>query len=318
MNGGIAAAEVGDYLVRRGIFRHSQDVEVAELTGGVSCAVFAVSGEGKRVVLKRALPRFRVADEWLVPRERALYEARALELMAPLVPGSVPELLDVDPETFTLVIEGAPDGWRSWKSLLLEGAADAAIAERLGGLLSVLHTSTTDVDLGSAASFDAQRIDPYLRTIQRRHPALSDRIGEYIDRLLATDVCIVHGDFSPKNVLVGDGHVWVIDWEIVHRGDPAFDLAFMLNHLLLKAIHRPGARDRYEQCGGAFAEAYGPIADLPYVLGLVGCLMVARVDGKSPAEYLTPTERDRAREAGIALLRDPPGSLPDAWEQVSV
>ena len=154
-----------------------------ELTGGVACAVFAVRGEGKRVVVKQALERFRVADEWLVPRERAVTEARALELMAQLAPGSVPRLLDSDPEAFALVMEEAPAGWRPWKSLLLEGAADAAVAAWLGALLAVLHSA--DGDIGSAESFEAQRVDPYLRTIQRRHPELADRIGAYIERLLA-------------------------------------------------------------------------------------------------------------------------------------
>ena len=158
----------------------------------------------------------------------------------------------------------------------------------------MLHSA--DGDIGSAESFEAQRVDPYLRMIQRRHPELADRIGAYVERLLGTTECVVHGDYSPKNVLVGDDGLWVIDWEVVHRGDPTFDLAFMLNHLLLKSIHRPQGREGYEACGRAFLEAYGRDVDMPYVLGLVGCLMLARVDGKSPAEYLTePNASGRAR-----------------------
>ena len=174
---------VADYLVRRGVFA-ADGLEIEELTGGVACSVFAVRGEGKRVVVKQALERFRVADEWLVPPERALAEARALELMAWLAPGSVPRLLDSDPDAFALVMEEAPAGWRPWKSLLLEGVADAAVAAWLGALLTVLHSA--DGVIGSAESFEAQRVDPYLRTIQRRHPALADRIGAYIERLLGT------------------------------------------------------------------------------------------------------------------------------------
>ena len=105
----------------------------------------------------------------------------------------------------------------------------------------------------------------------------------------------------------------MIDWEVVHRGDPVFDLAFLLNHLLLKTIHRPQAREGYEACGRAFLDAYGRDVDLQYLLGLIGCLMLARVDGKSPAEYLTEPGRERARSAGIALLTEPPGSLQEAW-----
>jgi len=314
MTNRISAADVGDYLVRRGLIDDADAIEVEELTGGISCVVLAVRSGERRMVVKQALPRFRVADEWLVPTERAVTEARAIELMARLAPGSVPPLIDSDPEASALIVEEAPPSWRSWKSHLLEGVADPAVATRLGGLLAALHAGTTDVDLGSAESFEAQRVDPYLRTIQRRHPELAAAIGAYIDRLLETQGRVVHGDFSPKNILVGDGEVWVIDWEVAHRGDPAFDLAFMLNHLLLKTIHRPDARADYEACGSAFLDAYGTApADTEYVLGLVGCLMLARVDGKSPAEYLREEGRARARATGIALLLDPPASLADAW-----
>jgi 5-methylthioribose kinase len=312
----LSGEAVGGYLVRRGVFTAAGALDIEELTGGVACAVFAVRGEGKRVVVKQALERFRVADEWLVPPERAVTEARALELMAQLAPGSVPRLLDSDPDAFALVMEEAPAGWRPWKALLLEGAADAAVAAWLGALLTVLHSA--DGDIGSPRSFEAQRVDPYLRTIQRRHPALAKQIGAYIDRLLATRQCVVHGDYSPKNVLVGDDGLWVIDWEVAHRGDPAFDLAFLLNHLLLKTTHRPQARDGYEACGRAFLDAYGREVDMAYLLGLVGCLMLARVDGKSPAEYLTEGERRRARASGIALLTDPPESLQEAWAGLQV
>jgi 5-methylthioribose kinase len=307
----LSSEAVGGYLVRRGVFAAADGLDVEELTGGVACAVFAVRGEGKRVVVKHALERFRVADEWLVPPQRAVTEARALALMARLAPGSVPRLLDSDPEAFTLVMEEAPPGWRPWKALLLAGAGDTGVATWLGALLTVLHS--VDAAIGGAESFEAQRVDPYLRTTQRRHPALAKQIGAYIDRLLATRQCVVHGDYSPKNVLVGDDGLWVIDWEVAHRGDPVFDLAFLLNHLLLKTIHRPQARDGYEACGRAFLDAYGREVDMAYLLGLVGCLMLARVDGKSPAEYLTEDERRRARASGVALLTDPPGSLQEAW-----
>lgn len=280
-----------------------------ELPGGVSSTVLLTERDGGRVVVKQALERFKVADEWLVPRDRILAEAEALELMARLAPGSVPRVLDLDPKTFTLVMEAAPDSWQPWKALLLEGEADPAIATRLGELLTVVHAA--EADIGSAESFEAQRIDPYLRTIQRRHPELATPIGAYMERLLTTQRSLVHGDYSPKNVLVGDDGLWVIDWEVVHRGDPAFDLAFLLNHLALKAIHRPAASDSYEVCSQAFLDAYGQVDDLRYVFGLVGCLMLARVDGKSPAEYLSETEREQARSHGIALLSDPPGSVRD-------
>ena len=71
-------------------------IRVEELGGGVSNVVLAVSWEDKRVVVKQALPRLRVEDEWLAKRERAVNEARALQLAARITPGRVPALLDVD------------------------------------------------------------------------------------------------------------------------------------------------------------------------------------------------------------------------------
>ena len=158
--------------MRRGVFVAPDGLEVEELTGGVACAVFAVRGKGRRVVVKQALERFRVADEWLVPPERAVAEAKALELMAQLAPGSVPRLLDSDPEAFALVMEEAPETGGRGSRRLLEGVADPAVATWLGALLAVLHSA--DGKIGSAGSFEAQRVDPYMRTIQKLHPAHAD------------------------------------------------------------------------------------------------------------------------------------------------
>ncbi len=303
----LTAENAADYLAARGIMLAG---EVQELAGGVACTVLAVHGGGRRVVVKQALERFKVADEWLVPRERVLAEAQALELMGELAPGSVPRVLDLDPQSFTLVMEAAPESWRPWKALLLEGEADPAVATRLGELLAVVHVGRCRHRQRRVVRGSARRSVP---PDDSAPPPGSRRHDRGVHRTAAgrRGVCLVHGDYSPKNVLVGDDGLWVIDWEVVHRGDPAFDLAFLLNHLALKTIHRPDAREGYEACGEAFLEAYGRDVDMTYVLGLVGCLMLARVDGKSPAEYLTEAERDRARSQGIALLSDPPGSIRD-------
>jgi len=134
--------------------------------------------------------------------------------------------------------------------------------------------------------------------------------------------CLVHGDYSPKNVLVGAEGLWVLDFEVAHLGDPAFDVAFMLNHLALKAIHRPDHANRYQACAQSFWRAYqcgvqpGFAGPTSYVLGHLGCLMLARVDGKSPAEYLTIAEQVRSRALALALLAAPPASLKRAWQML--
>jgi aminoglycoside phosphotransferase (APT) family kinase protein len=315
----LSAETVADYLAERGIFDDARGVEARELGGGVSNVVLAARRGDRRVVVKQALPRLRVEDEWMAKRERAITEAEALRLTGRLSPGTVPDVLDVDHDACALTIAAAPDGWENWKQRLLEGNVDPNIATRLGNLLAAMHTTTAhDPEVAEAFDdlevFEQLRVEPYHRTIMHRLPAISSAVDAYVRRMRSTRVCLVHGDYSPKNVLVGEG-LWVIDFEVAHYGDPVFDVAFMLNHLLLKRLHRPQTADELDLCAASFWNAYADSStvcpDVAYAVGQVGCLMVARVDGKSPAEYLTEPERQIARRIGSQLLLDPPDRIVD-------
>ena len=322
----LTAATVGAYLEQKGLLAPGGQIEVTELGGGVSNVVLGVEADGLSCVVKQSLPRLRVADEWLAKRERAVTEAHALELAAVLIPGAVPRVLELDDEACSFTIARAPADWRTWKDELLEERADETVAHRVGSLLAAWHAGTTDAATAEAFAdqegFDQLRIDPYYRTVMRAHPDLADAVAAYADRLLGPGRCLVHGDYSPKNVLVGPGRVWLIDFEVTHFGEPSFDLAFMLNHLFLKALHRPGTAAGYMVCAQAFWDTYaagvpGPLTpDARDVLGQVGCLMVARVDGKSPAEYLSEDERRRARLLGRRLLTEPPGDIGEGFATV--
>jgi aminoglycoside phosphotransferase (APT) family kinase protein len=319
------ARNVLAYLSQRGLGLAPGTV-VRSLGGGVSNIVLAV-GEGPgSMVVKQALARLRVADPWWAPRDRALAEAEALDVAGRLTPGAVPRVLDRDPERCALVVEQAPSDWEDWKSLLLSGTADYERAARLGSLLSRWHSATfrggqLSERLHQQARFEALRAEPYYRTIARRLPSVAGAVLAYADEMLARRLCLVHGDFSPKNVLVGrKPNLWVIDFEVAHLGDPAFDVAFLLCHLMLKSVHRPGLAPAYDRCAAEFATTYeaGVQAELlpswPYVLGHVACLLLARVDGKSPAEYLSVEEKARVRRFGQLLISEPPGKLADLGE----
>ncbi len=322
----LSEATVGDYLVGLGFAEADAALEAHELGGGVSNVVLAVTGATTNVVVKQSLPRLRVEQEWLAKRERALTEAEALRLAGTLTPGAVPGVLAVDPERCAIVIERAPTGWRAWKDDLLAGRVDPEVAARLGSLLATWHSETADdpevaARFSDHEAFEQLRVDPYLRTVMRRWPRLERPVGRYVGQMTATRVCLVHGDFSPKNVLVGEG-LWVIDFEVAHVGEPVFDLAFMTNHLMLKAVHRPVDFDAYREASLRLSTAYAEGAsdalafEPPYLVGLTGCLMVARVDGKSPAEYLSESDRLIARSLGSRLLLHPPSRLEAAWNDV--
>jgi 5-methylthioribose kinase len=318
---------VATYLRRRGLVGADAGVQAQALGGGVSNVVLAVHVGERHMVVKQSLPRLRVADEWLAKRERVLTEAAALQLAGTLTPGAVPAVLDVDGAMCAITIQEAPREWQNWKDLLLSGAVDSTVARRLGDLLATWHRAThsnqqvaqrfTDTE-----AFDQLRVDPYYRTVMRRWPDLAPTMAPFVERMLDTHACLVHGDYSPKNVLVGTGGLWVLDFEVAHVGDPVFDIAFLLNHLALKAIHRPSGRGAYEQAAHAFWDTYrsGVPGDLlppiEYVLGHLGCLMVARVDGKSPAEYLTAQEKLIARALGTRLLLQPPRRLSEVWSNL--
>jgi hypothetical protein len=226
-------------------------------------------------------------------------------------------VLDVDPARCALAIERAPAGWLTWKERLFAGDIEPAIAGRLGGQLAAWHrgTSPPGLEFDEWDSFEQLRVDPYYRETARRNPGLAEPIMRYADGMRERRVCLVHGDFSPKNILVGDPGLWIIDFEVAHLGDPAFDMAFMLTHLFLKSIAIPQERDRLLACAERFDGAYRAgvstsAAPAPaYVLGHVGCLMLARVDGKSPAEYLDEKARARTRDVATALIAGDPSSL---------
>jgi aminoglycoside phosphotransferase (APT) family kinase protein len=324
----ISAESAASYLRGRGLAGSSDEVEVVELGGGVSNVTLAIRLPRRRVVLKQALPALRVTEHWPAKRERAITEAVALTWAAGLTPEHVPAVLDADEKACALVVEHAPDGWTDWKSLLLEGQASEPVARRLGSVLATWHVRSAarpDERFDDPEAFEQLRVDPYYRTTIGRHPELQDPMTACMERMLATRACFVHGDFSPKNVLADpDGvYLWVIDFEVAHLGDPVFDVAFMLNHLMLKALHRPQSVEGYRKCAFAFLEAYseasggGPAVEDPYLFGHLGCLMVARVDGKSPAEYLTVDGRAMARKLGSTLLLEEPATLAEAWQRLT-
>ena len=313
------------HLVRRGLTRSVAEVRVRALAGGVSNDVVAVAAPGLDAVVKQALGQLRVAEEWLADPARIDTEGRALRLAGELLPGAVPTVLDLA-EGY-LVIERAPENWHTWKEDLLAGEVDLQVAERLGRALGVWQRSTAgraDVarDFGDVTAFTQLRVDPFHRTIAARHPDLADVVERTVEVMTRSRACLVHGDYTPKNVLVdpaGSG-LWVIDWEVAHVGDPSFDPAWTLGHLLLKSVHRPASAAAYASAGEAFvaglaAELGGALEPDPeQLVRQTGCLLLARVDGKSPAEYLTEDGRQRTRALARRLLTDPPLTTTDAWE----
>lgn len=319
-----------DYLGARGQLPRPR---VTRLTGGVSGETLLVETPPSRVVVKRALDKLLVAGDWRAKPERAMTEAAALRLLHGLTPDCTPALLDADPVTNTLVISAAPAEWVNWKDSLLGAAADPTsgpvdTAAELGAVLGRWHRDTRDdarvaERFNDYEAFEQLRIDPFHRTIARVRPDVADVIAACVDELLARRDCLVHGDFSPKNVLVGKTGLMVLDFEVAHFGAAVFDLAFMSCHLALKALHLPHHADTLAAAAAALVRAYRAVAEWPddTVTSRLGwhtaCLLLARVDGLSPAGYLSAGTALIVREIALTVLHGSDTSADTLWDLVS-
>jgi 5-methylthioribose kinase len=324
----LTADNTTEYLRATGRVAADDRVMVRELSGGVSNVVLRVDVAGRApFVVKQCRERLRVAVEWLARLDRIWVEHATLGVLGDVLPaGTVPEVLFDDRAEYLFAMSCAPDDATTWKAMLMEGRADAEIAAKLGTLLGTIHAEAPrhpalHTTLADTSLFDELRIDPYYRTTARAHPALADRFDALIASMALPEDqrTLVLGDFSPKNILVHGGGLILLDFECAHAGDPAFDLGFFLSHLALKRIHKglndPNDAPRYRALLDAFWSAYcervGPRDELTKraVEHTAACLL-ARVDGKSPVEYLDDKGRDVARTSALTLF----ASRPETWE----
>ena len=301
--------ELRGILVAKGFA--GSDARLTRLPGGVSCVVAAVSEETGSWLVKSPMALLAVREEWRADRGRAIREAAALRVLnGHIGPMAVPVLRFVDVDDRVIGMEVLSLSRPTWKSRLLAGDVEVAVAAATAEAAAALHTMAVPDELAGpqgTALFDAMRVGPYYRTTAERVSSLRKPLEALIadaESAAATAPALVHGDLNPKNVLVGDWPPVLLDWEIAHAGDPSFDLGMLTAHLLLKACrNEPSARERLRSAVCAFWDGYSGPADRGLALRHVGGVIAARLYGKSPVEYLgDPCERDRALRVAAAAL----------------
>jgi 5-methylthioribose kinase len=315
------------YLKATGRIDEDEEPTVSVLAGGVSNRTVLVewtaSGEGW--VVKQALPKLRVATDWFSDPGRIHQEALGLRWLAGLAPpGAITTLVFEDHENHLLAMEAVPEPHENWKSMLLDGRLDEDHVKQFGRLLGTIHRGGYErrreaaLVFNDRTFFESLRLEPYYGYAAERVPTASAFLRSLVAETRARRETLVHGDYSPKNVLVREGRLVLLDHEVIHYGDPAFDLGFSLTHLLSKANHLPEKRDVFAHAARLHWSVYrGEVGDLPWTKDLeeraarhtLGCLL-ARVAGRSPLEYLDEEEMARQEEAVLALLRAPPRSVP--------
>lgn len=324
MSGAIdRTAELTDSLRDMGLAGPEDQPRYTALTGGVSSEIWRVDLPGGSVCIKRALAKLRVEQDWFAPVDRWQFEVQWFRVAGSIVSEAAPKILGIDKERHLFAMEFLDPGThRLWKTMLRDGHADPIFAGTAGRTIGRIHARTAGrADIATAfpsdAIFEAIRIEPYLRATARRHPDLASRFEALAKTTAETRLALVHGDVSPKNILVGPAGPVFLDAECAWWGDPAFDAAFCLNHLLLKCLWTPRAAASFLACFDSFIQAYlaeakwEPISSLERrTAALLPGLLLARIDGKSPVEYIThEQDKNRVRRLARALLSVPPVSL---------
>lgn len=304
--------------------------DVVPLTGGVASDIARVVLNDTVLCVKFALPKLRVAEDWQAPVHRNRAEYAWLQVASAVAPDVAPRLFgrSASQNGFAMEFLQGSDVFL-WKDALLSGKSQDGEARQVADLLGRVHAHSTGAGFDRSAfrnrdDFDALRLDPYLRFTATRHPDVAVRLRSMAEQLYAADTVLVHGDVSPKNILFRDGNPVLLDAECATMGDASFDVAFCMNHLVLKACHRPemlgillgealdfwrAYRDRIDW---EDADALGS-----RVACLLPMLMLARVDGKSPVEYLDQDVVPRVRKTALASIVTPCGSVQEMVAQIS-
>lgn len=331
---------VKNLLVEHHIITADTNLEVEQLSGGVSCVVFKAtvttnkkatvttnnvssSAPSPAYVIKQARPQLQTQQTWLADVGRYRTEVDAASLLASLLPGSVPEVLAVDDERHAFVMQSVANQG-TWKDELLNKKVDLEIAKQAGKMLGEIHEISRNEmspdwkkKFASKRFFYQLRIEPYFRTIAKLHSGIAKPIEQLIQDMLTDESCLVHADFSPKNMLITTKRELVlIDHEVAHMGNPTFDLAFCLALLAAKSIHMPTVRGELCEAMRVFSVRYSETGNftaqsLERIPMMLAAMMLARVDGKSPAEYLTATERATMSEIAYRLVAFPADDIFD-------
>ncbi len=307
---------------------------LVQLEGGVSSDIWRLDFATGSLCAKRALPKLRVEADWRAPVERNAAEAGWLRWANETIPGAAPRVVAEDRERGLFVMEHLdPRSHRLWKEELLAGKVEAPFARKVGRLVGRLHReSASDSDLArafsNAATFHDIRIEPYLLHPIEKNPDLADQLREVASGQDTASIALIHGDVSPKNILERpDGEPTLLDAECATFADPAFDLAFCLNHLFLKARVVPQTVADLAACTVALWETYADEVAWEDVSALeartarlLPGLMLGRIDGRSPVEYLDTEERRiPVRAFARRFLLDPVPSLEmlaQTWQEM--
>jgi len=307
------------------------DIAVQPLTGGVASDIARIDTQDSTWCVKFALPKLKVEADWFAPTHRNEAEYNWLSFAARTLPQNAVRLFGYSDrlQGFAMAYLEAEDIYL-YKTALLAGTDTGTEAAKIGKLLGTIHESSARAEFDSRGfhnqdDFWALRIEPYLSYTASHHPDISKILLELADQLYQADQILIHGDVSPKNIFLRTSEPVILDAECATMGDPCFDISFFLNHLVLKAIHMPHRQAELLRAVMNFWQAYRPFVSWEKIdrlerrtCQLVPALMLARIDGKSPVEYLTPAQQQQTRDIALKLIKSPYAQLDDFCHTLTI
>jgi len=328
-------ARLIQFLLTHGLMTTDTPAVWTPLTGGVSSDIWRVDLPEVTLCVKCALPKLKVARDWRAPISRNAYEWAWINFAAQHLPQAVPKPLAHDPDigAFAMSFFEA-EKFPVWKLQLMQGVVNLNTAREVAQIIGTLHAASAQ-DQSVAEAFQTDdifypiRLEPYLIATADIHRDLAPALEALTEQTLNTHKALVHGDVSPKNILVGPTSPVLLDAECAWYGDPAFDLAFCLNHLLLKCMPQPEHSRELHECFKIFVSTYlthvnwESADDLELrAAKLLPALFLGRVDGKSPVEYITnEDQKDLIRQVARPLIAKPVNRLAlvaNAWHDALV
>lgn len=303
------------------------ECSVSVLSGGVSNRTVRVAAGSRRAwVFKQALDKLRVPVDWYCSPDRIHREALGMELLTEILgPDRVPTLVFEDRDNNLLAMTAVQEPFENWKAMLLAGRLERRHVRQFARMLAALHSGGVrrserlPQELFDLTYFWNLRLEPYYRYSGEQVPIAESFLSELIESYEDARATIVHGDFSPKNILIRRNRSILLDHEVIHYGDPAFDLGFSLTHLLSNAHlldrrrsdYLGAARSYWNQYRRALTpaavERFGAGFERRVVEHTMGCLL-ARVVGRSQLEYLGPEKRERQGSIVARMIEKRPGS----------
>lgn len=310
--------ELRRYLKECGILTDLNDGRIHYFGGGVSgVTAMAKLSDGRELIIKQACAKLNVEANWECDPKRIRIEHEALTVYRNIVPDCVPTPISFDDSNYVMIREAVPESWRMWKTDLLEGKLDYVVAEKAAAALAKVHNETAgcaavEEQFGDRKIFYDLRVEPYVEYVSNRYPEIREKGMKLAHKLMSEQIALIHGDYSPKNILVHDDQICILDMEVATYGHPCFDLAFFTNHFLLKAVYRKQLADEYLKMLKCILDTYfkqqnyldSSVLERDTVQTLA-FLFLARVDGKSPVEYLKEkTDQEIVRMAALKMIRN--------------